>query len=211
MTTAKATTTTVAATTDPEKADDAVTKASLALVFEEGAFPDGWTVSKPAEPYTTKGIAIDDCFNPEGGLLAQQPLGSAAAGPTMKMGEVPFFISTWAVTFTSEDDAKTWAKSMTDAESIECRRSALEGNNDFEVRQLEVDPTSGRVGEDGREAVINFEFVENGVVGATMRVDVYRKGASVLTVTMQLGGMTQEQADAGTAVEAELRGLVLGS
>jgi hypothetical protein len=209
---AKATTTTEAATTTTEVPEaDAATKAEAASrILAAEAFPDGWTETAEPAPYETEGIKIDDCFNPEGGPLSEVPLGGAVGGPTMRAPEVDYFVTSWAVTFADEAQATAYAEQIAGDGHGACMAELLqaageEGREDYAVKLTSVPPAERGVGQDQRVAANSFELSAGGQVLSTLYIDSFQVGRTIVTVNVELGPMTQEQADAATAVADDLR------
>ena len=163
-----------------------------------------------ALPYEEKGFGVDDCINPEGGALDRLPIGSAVGGPTMKAPDIDYFVSSWAVTFPDEAAASAWAATLDTEEHRECQRAALEAANgkgieDFEVATKPYDAIERGIGRDHRVAAAAYDFLQSGQATSSMYVDVFQVGRTVITVQVQLGPMTQAEADAASEVEAGLR------
>lgn len=211
----RTTTTQRTTTTEAAKADAATAAASAAKVFELGDLPEGWTVATEAPPYATKGLKIDECSNPADGPLAALPLGAIVGGPTLKAPDVDYYLTTWAATFPTEEDATTYAESRNTADAGLCQAEALEaangkGTQDFSVEPLLQPDAANGVGQDHRVAAQRFEFRQGEQVTSTMAIDTYQLGTTVVTVQVQLGPMSQAEADAAGAVEAEVRGNAFG-
>lgn len=204
-TTAKASTT----TTEAPKADAATQAEAASRIFAEEDFPDGWTVAVEAPPYDRKGIKQDDCLAPEGGPISKLPLGAAAGGPTMKAPDADAFVGSWAATFADEAQAAAYVQQITSPENATCTAKTLQaggkGRKDFAVKVTSAPPEERGVGQDHRVASNSYELSEAGEAVSILYVDSYQLGRTVVTVNLELGGMTQEQADAASAVEAQLR------
>lgn len=204
-TTAKPTTT----TTEVPKADEATKAEAASRVFAEDDFPDGWTVQAEALPYDRKGIKADDCIAPPGGPISKLPLGAAAAGPTMRAPDVDAFVGSWAATFADEGQAEAYVDQIAAPEIAVCTAEMLEqggkDRKDFTAVVTSADPEEAGVGQDRRVAANSYELREAGDPVSVLYIDSYRIGRTVATVTIELGGMSQEQADAVTAAEAQLR------
>jgi hypothetical protein len=210
-TTAKPTTT----TTEAPKADEATKAEAASRIFTEDDFPEGWTVAVKALPYDRKGIKADDCINPKGGPISTLPLGAAAGGPTMKAPDANAFVGSWAATFADEDQAAAFVDQITSPENATCTAKTLQaggkGRKDFAVKVTSKSPEESGVGRDHRVASNSYELSEAGEVVSILYVDSYQIGRTVVTVNLELGGMTDEQAAAASAVEAQLRGEKFGS
>jgi len=204
-TTAEPTTT----TTEVPKADEATRAEAAARVFAEEDFPEGWTVEAKALPYDREGIKADDCINPEGGPVSELPLGAAAGGPTMRAPDVDAFLSSWAATFADDAQAAAYVDQITAPEFAVCTAEALEeggkDRKDFTAVVTSKAPEDAGVGQDHRVAANAYELQEGGETVSILYVDSYLVGRTVVTATLELGGMTQEQADAVSAVDAQLR------
>lgn len=197
-------------TTTPAQADETTAQLAAGLVFAEDDFPDGWTVAVEPLDYATKGIAVDECLNPAGGLLAAVPRGATVSGPTMKSPDVPFFISTWSATFPDEATAIAWSEELDTDERTECQRSRIEKGaaDGVEVRTVTSPESAATVGQDHRVAVAEYELTKDDEVVSLVHQSAYRVGRTVVTVRIEVGPMQPEQQDAGLAVEAQLRGTV---
>lgn len=212
-TTTEATTTTTAkpttTTTEAPKADAATKAEAASRVLAEEDFPAGWTVQSAALPYDRKGIKADDCIAPEGGPISKLPLGAAAAGPTMRAPDVDAFVGSWAATFADEAQAGAYIEQITAPENATCTAATLEqggkDRKDFTAVVTSKAPEEAGVGQDHRVAANAYELREGGEPVSILYIDSYQVGRTVVTVTIELGGMSQEQADAVTAVEAQLR------
>jgi hypothetical protein len=212
---AKTTTTAKATTTTSEVPQaDAATKAEAASrVFAEDVFPDGWTVEVEAQPYEEEGIKQDDCISPAGGPISKLPLGAAHGGPTMRAPDVDAFVGSWAATFADEAQAAAYVEQITAPENATCTAATLEqggkGRKDFTVVVTSKSPEESGVGQDHRVAANSYELREGGQAVSALYIDSYLVGRTVVTVSLELGGMTQEQATAVSDAEAALRAQVL--
>lgn len=209
---ARATSTTKATTTTTEvpKADEATRAEAASHVLAEEDFPEGWTVVSEALPYDTKGIKGDDCINPKGGPVSEVPLGSAAGGPTMRAPGADGFVSSWAVTFEDEAQAARFTQQLTSPDHATCTAKVLQtggakDREDFAVKVVPGDPGARGIGQDHRIAADAYALTEGGEPVSNVYIDSFRIGRTVATVTIELGPMTQEQADAVTAAEAQVR------
>lgn len=209
----QATTTTEASTTtttEVPEADDETKAEAASRILAADAFPDGWTEAVEPPAYATEGVKIDDCINPEGGPLSEVPLGAAAGGPTMRAPEVDYFVSSWAVTFADEAQATAYAEQIAADGHGDCLAESLQeagsaGREDYAVELTSAPPAERGVGQEGRVAANSFELNEGGEVLSTLYIDSFQVGRTIVTVNIELGPMTQEQADAASAVEADLR------
>ncbi|MCU1369889.1 MAG: hypothetical protein JWO77_1083 [Ilumatobacteraceae bacterium] len=207
-TTEKPTTT----TTEAPKADPATRAEAASRVFDEGDFPEGWTVAVKPLDYAGEGIDDDDdCTNPDGGPLSKIPLGAAAGGPTMRAPGYPAFISSWAATFEDEAQATAFSEQVATPEHAACTAEALQaaggkGRKDYKVTVTSGPPAERGVGQDHRVAADSFEISDGGEVASIVYTDTFQVGRTVVTVNLELGPMTDEQGAAASAVEAELRG-----
>jgi hypothetical protein len=208
----QATTTTEASTTTTEvpEADDETKAEAASRILAADAFPDGWTEVVEPPAYATEGIKVDECINPEGGPLSEVPLGAAVGGPTMRAPEVDYFVGSWAVTFADEAQATAYAEQLAAdghgaclAESLQAAGAA--GRDDYAVELTSAPAAERGVGQDKRVAANSFELSEGGEVLSTLYIDSFQIWRTIVTVNLELGPMTQEQADAASAVEADLR------
>ncbi|WP_421118268.1 hypothetical protein ACE2AJ_12745 [Aquihabitans daechungensis] len=193
------------------EADQATKDEAASRIFAEEDFPAGWTVAVKPVPYATKGIKVDDCISPEGGPLSELPLGAAAGGPTMRAPDADYFITSWSATFADEAQAAAFAEQVQKPEHATCMAETLEAGGGKDRKDFSVAVTSGPdaergVGQDHRVASDSYELREGDEVVSIVYIDTYQLGRTVVTVNNELGPMTQEQSDAASAVEAELRG-----
>ncbi|MGN6694784.1 MAG: hypothetical protein ACTHN0_11475, partial [Aquihabitans sp.] len=166
-----------------------------------------------ALPYEEEGIKQDDCISPAGGPVSKLPLGAAHGGPTMRAPGVNAFVGSWAATFADEAEAAAYVDQITAPENATCTAATLEeggkARKDFTVAVTSKGPEESGVGQDHRVAANSYELREGGEPVSVVYIDSYLVGRTVVTVSLELGGMTQEQANAVSDVEAKVRAQVL--